>query len=82
MSPTNAVNFNNFVHLLVEEIDHFIVAPDKREYVIERCIALFDEYFVPIDLPGPDAVVDPLLRAAIRPVVGRIYDEILKKLKS
>ena len=81
MSSVNAATVNDFVRLLVEEIDYFISAQDKRGYVIARCLELFDEYFAPVDLPGPDAVIDPLLRAAIGPVVGRIYDEILKKLK-
>lgn len=71
----------DLIRRLTEEINSFIEAGDKREYAIERCEELFDEHFVPIDLPGPDAVIDPLLRAAIRPVVGRIYGEILKKIQ-
>jgi len=73
---------NDFTRVVINEIDQFISAPDKREYIINLCEDLFDEFLVPIDLPGPDAVIDPLLRSAVRPVVGRIYDEILKKIKS
>jgi hypothetical protein len=69
------------LRLLAEEIDNFTSTPDKREYAISRCEELFDEHFVPIDLPGPDAIIDPTLRLVIRPVVGRIYDKIAKKLK-
>ncbi len=72
---------NDFVRAVVREANYFVISPDRREYAIVRCEELFDEYFVPIDLPGPDAVIDPLLRTAVRPVVGRIYDEILKKIK-
>lgn len=43
---------------------------------------LFDQVIEPIDLPGPDQIVDPLLRAAIRPLVSRVYDEVLKKLEA
>ena len=73
---------NEFVRAIVKEIDFFLNAMhDRREYTILRCEELFDEYFVPVDLPGPDAIIDPVLRAAVRPVVGRIYDGILKKIK-
>lgn len=72
----------DFIRALTEEINNFIAADyNRREYVILRVLELFDEYFEPVDLPGPDRLIDPLLRAAVRPVVGRIYDEILKKLE-
>ncbi len=71
----------DLIREIVEEIEAFLGAGDRREHVIERCIELFDDYFEPIDLPGPDQLIDPLLRAAIVPIVGRIYDEILKKLE-
>ena len=73
---------NDLIREIISEVSDFAFVDDKREYVIVRCEELFDEYFVPIDLPGPDAVIDPLLRTAVRPVVGRIYDEILKKIKA
>ena len=64
------------------EIAAFIGATDKREYLITRSEKLFDEVVEPVDLPGPDKIVDPLLRAAIRPLVGRVYDEAIKKLEA
>ncbi|KKL67086.1 hypothetical protein LCGC14_2138490 [marine sediment metagenome] len=66
---------------IIEELDSITSSNDKREYCIARSEDLFDEFFVPIDLPGPDGIIDPLLRTAIRPIVGRIFDEISKKLK-
>jgi hypothetical protein len=66
--------------LLSTEVSNFLVAPNKREFLIDRAESLFDEVVEPIDLPGPDPVIDPLLRAAIRPLVGRVYDEAIKKL--
>ena len=67
---------------LSTELAALIAAKDKREYLISRTEKLFDEVVEPIDLPGPDRIVDPLLRAAIRPLVGRVYDEMLKKLEA
>ena len=73
---------NDFVRAVVEEVNQFTSAANRREHVIVRCEKLFDEYVKPVDLPGPDAVIDPIFRIAIRPLVGQIYDEILKRIKA
>jgi len=66
---------------LMAEISAFLVAQDKREYLIVRAEKFFDEVVLPIDLPGPDQMIDPLLRTAIRPLVGRFYDELVQKME-
>ncbi|HDZ26237.1 MAG TPA: hypothetical protein ENH65_06960 [Candidatus Aminicenantes bacterium] len=71
----------DFLKIVTAEIESFIDTDySKREYLILRCEELFDEYFQPIDLPGPDAIIDPILRSAIRPLVGRIFDEVLRRI--
>ena len=72
----------DFVMLLSAELAAFVSAKDKREHLITSAERLFDQVIEPVDLPGPDKIVDPLLRAAIRPLVGRVYDELLKKLEA
>ncbi len=67
--------------LLSAELSAFLSAQDKREYLITRTEKFFDELVEPIDLPGPDAIIDPVLRAVLRPLVGRVYDEVIKKLE-
>ena len=67
--------------VLSAEISAFLSSPDKREYLITRGEKLFDQLVEPIDLPGPDRLIDPVLRAVIRPLVGRVYDEVIKKLE-
>jgi hypothetical protein len=67
--------------VLSAEISAFLSSPDKREYLITRGEKLFDQIVEPIDLPGPDRLIDPVLRAVIRPLVGRVYDEVIKKLE-
>ncbi len=59
----------------------FLDDPTTREKVLTMAEAAFDKYVEPIDLPGPDAVIDPLIRAAIGPTVGAVYDGLLKELK-
>lgn len=72
---------NDLLPILSAEVAAFLGATDKREHLIARAETLFDELVAPIDLPGPDMVVDPVLRAVIRPLVGRVYDELVKKLE-
>ncbi len=67
---------------LASEVSAFLAASNKREYLIARAEKFFDQVVAPMDLPGPDLVIDPLLRAAVRPMVGRLYDEVLRKLES
>jgi len=72
---------NDLLPILSAELSAFLDAADRREYLINRAEQLFDEFVAPVDLPGPDAVIDPVLRATIRPLVGRVYDEVLRKLE-
>lgn len=73
---------NDLFTILSAELSALLAATDKREYLITRAERLFDESVEPVDLPGPDAVIDPLLRVTIRPLVGRMYDEVFLKLKA
>jgi len=72
---------NDLLPILSAELSAFLAATDKREHLIIRAEKLFDELVEPVDLPGPDVVIDPVLRATIRPLVGRVYDEVLRKLE-
>lgn len=47
----------------------------KKEAVLLGCETLFDTYIEPLNLPWLlDSAVDPLIRSAIRPVVGAFID--------
>lgn len=35
----------------------------------------YDKFVLPIDLPGPDAILDPLLKTIAQNAAGRIYDK-------
>jgi len=72
---------NDLLPILSAELSAFLGAADKREHLITRAEKLFDELVEPIDLPGPDVVIDPVLRVTIRPLVGRVYDEVIRKLE-
>lgn len=66
--------------LLLAEIKRFGAGVDIPGYLAGQLEELFDEHVKPLDLPGPDAVIDPLLRAAIRPLVKRLYDGLIDQI--
>ena len=72
----------DLISLLSGEISGFLLASDRREYLITLAEKLFDQVIEPIELPGPDQIIDPLLRAAVRPLVARLYDELVKRLEA
>jgi hypothetical protein len=71
---------SNLLSILSTELSAFLSAKDRREYLIARTEKLFDDTVAQTDLPGPDEIIDPVLRAAIRPVVGWLYDEAVKTI--
>lgn len=66
--------------ILSTELTIILDAKEKREQLIASAEKLFDEVIEPLDLPRPDRVMDPVFRAVVRPLVGRLYDESVKKL--
>ncbi len=70
------------IPILMAEATAFLASTDKREHLIVRAEKLFDDLVEPVDLPGPDVIIDPVLRATIRPLVGRVYDEAIRKLEA
>ena len=76
------IAMQGLITLVSSELSSFLSASDKREHLITRAEKLFDQIVEPIDLPGPDRLVDPILRSAIRPLVSRLYDQLQKKLEA
>ncbi len=68
---------NDLIDLAVGLLDN----PIMRAKAIAAAETAFDKYVEPINLPGPDAVIDPVLRQAVGPIVGAVYDGIIKELK-
>ena len=65
--------------VLSTELTTIIDANKKREQLIASAEKLFDKVIEPLDLPKSD--MDPVFRAVVRPLVGRLYDESIKKLE-
>lgn len=50
----------DFIRLAEEQI---APGPDKKAAVLQAAADFYDRVIAPLDLPGPDAVLDPLVRA-------------------
>lgn len=37
--------------------------------------AAYDKFVLPIDLPGPDAILDPILKNLVVSLAGKMYDK-------
>ena len=67
--------------VLLTELTTIIDAKEKREQLIASAEKLFDQVIEPLDFPSPDRSMDPVFRAVVRPLVGRLFDESVKKLE-
>lgn len=54
----------------------------KREAVLAAVGEFYDRVIAPIDLPGPDVVLDPVLRVAVLKLADWSIDGIVALLKS
>ena len=52
-----------------DELGDLLDSEDPTEHLIARLEQGFDAHVAPIDLPGPDSLIDPILRVVIRPFV-------------
>lgn len=51
-----------------------VPGPEKRALVVEAAELWWSEDLEPLDMPGPDAIFDPIIRAAIPGIVGALVD--------
>jgi len=53
----------------------------RRDEFILIVDELYDRFVKPMNLPGPDMVLDPIIRTAILAVAANGYDQFLNHLK-
>jgi len=76
------MDFSELVEVVTEEIKAFRNASDPKAHLLGRIDALYETYIRPIDLPGPDAIVDRFLKRSILDTVAFLYDKIDASLSS
>ncbi len=71
------LDLQKILEVAQNELAGLTESPDQRTYLIDRALVAFDRHFEPLDVPGPDVVIDPALRAMIPGLVGALYDQWL-----
>lgn len=70
----------DFIRLAQEQSG--VTGPDKRAAVLQLAGDFYDRVIEPLDVPGPDALVDPLLRAAWLKTCELVIDGLVQLFKS
>ncbi len=47
----------------------------SREDFLAAVGSAYDKFVLPIDLPGPDTILDPILKQLVLTLAGRMYDK-------
>jgi hypothetical protein len=68
-----------FIRLAEEQ---FAPGADKKAAVMQLAADFYDRVIAPLDLPGPDAVLDPLLRSAWLQLCDHAIDGLVTLVQS
>ena len=61
-----------------DNIKAFLATEDRRAFVVASARQFYVQVIQPIDLPGPDSIIDPILLEAAGALAGRLYDGLMK----
>lgn len=68
--------FKDVIKQVVAGLDLSAISKKDFEKLVE---AAYDRWIEPIDLPGPDEILDPLLKKISVAFAGRLYDRLSKQ---
>lgn len=83
-----SISFSDAVALFTDCIERLVAAAsalsmpgaDKKAAVMAAISKLYDSLILPIDLPGPDLIVDPALKQVLMIVADGIVEFFVSKL--
>ncbi|MEM8668751.1 MAG: hypothetical protein AAGG48_14620 [Planctomycetota bacterium] len=78
VSEPNAMAFGSRIVELLQDLLGSIDLPPK-ETVLAGVGTMLDRIFAVVDVPGPDPVIEPLIKATVLAVVGQLYDRFAKE---
>jgi len=58
-----------------------LTGEQKKAEVIKAAVRFWDDVLAEKDLPGPDVIIDPIIRAALPAIVGALVDFIVAQRK-
>lgn len=70
------------VQELLKKLVLLILEGIGKEAAVEMVMNLYDEHVAPIDLPGPDAILDPAIRGVLAVAVPLLYDAMIDSLRN
>lgn len=73
------MDISELFEIVVDEWAAFQAAEDKRAFCVDRSAELYKIWIQPIDMPGPDYILDPLVKAMVQLAVGHFYDTLAAK---
>jgi hypothetical protein len=75
INPTIGRIFDWFMDVVKEAIKNSDLKNIKKEDFLKLVASMYDKFVLPIDLPGPDVVLDPLLKQIVLNQAERLYDK-------
>ena len=69
------------VQELLKKLALMVLEGIGKEAAVKLVMDLYDEHVAPIDLPGPDAILDPAIRGVLVVAVPLLYDAIVDSLR-
>ncbi len=70
----------NIVKVLQSEAD--ASGAEKKAAAMEFVKAFYDQVIEPLDLPGPDAIIDPLAKSVVLKIADYAIDSLIAFLRS
>ena len=67
-----------FMERVQEAINNSDLSKVSKEDFLKMIGEAYDKFVLPIDLPGPDAILDPLLKSIILNQASRLYDKLMQ----
>lgn len=66
-----------FVNVVKDALRTSDLAAMPKSQFLDLVARMYDKYILPIDLPGPDIVTDPLLKQIVLKQVEQAWDNLL-----
>lgn len=79
INPTMGRLLDWFMSVVQEAIKNSDLKNIKKEDFLKLVADMYDKFVLPIDLPGPDVVLDPLLKQIILNQSERLYDKLFNQ---
>lgn len=79
VNPTIGKLYDWFMGIVSEAIKNSDLKNVKKEDLLKLVGEMYDKYILPIDLPGPDVVLDPLLKQIVLNQAAKLYDQFFKQ---